>query len=76
MKMFRKINLIAFSGLLLFTLSCNEPDDGIADTEADVIIINEGNFSSGDGTFSTYNTFSKETYSCSCVLQTSICRLN
>ena len=58
--MFRRINLIAFSGLLLFTISCNEPDKMISDPGADVIIINEGNFSSADGTLSTFNTFSDE----------------
>ena len=45
--------------LLMSLISCSE-DEPKPVTPADVIVINEGNFSSGDGTFSTYNSATEE----------------
>lgn len=44
---------------LLGLVSCSDEEPKPV-TPADVIVINEGNFSSGDGTFSTYNTATED----------------
>ncbi len=48
-------------GILAAVSGCSEdPEVDPTGTPADVVVINEGNFSSGDGTFSTFNSVTGE----------------
>lgn len=52
--------LISFTTLLLI-LSCSSDDDNMQEVESiDLLVINEGNFQSGDGTISTYDRNKEE----------------
>lgn len=54
--------LKGFFGLLFLVLlnACNDDDSTPTIPDADVIVINEGNFSSGDASISTFNTVTDE----------------
>lgn len=58
----RKLNFLwAIILLSVILTSCSEDEPDVTDeSRADVIVINEGNFQSGDGTFSSYNTDTEE----------------
>ncbi len=51
-----KLKTLFFVSLLALMAACGESDVTPINREADVIIINEGNFNSADGTISTFNS--------------------
>ncbi|MBV6646345.1 MAG: hypothetical protein KI790_12900 [Cyclobacteriaceae bacterium] len=56
----KKLKLLFISFLVVALVSCQEDDETQPASPADVIVINEGNFRSGDGTLSLYNSENDE----------------